>query len=113
MNRPIGDDQPINKRRLIVFADDWGRHPSSCQHLVRNLLDECEVSWINTIGTRPPRLSRVVFRRSVEKVFQWSKGCNGSASVTAPRVMNPVMYPGFRSGWQRRLNVSLLASLMN
>ena len=23
---------------LLVFADDWGRHPSSCQHLVRELL---------------------------------------------------------------------------
>ena len=20
---------------LLVFADDWGRHPSSCQHLIQ------------------------------------------------------------------------------
>jgi len=24
--------------RLVVFSDDWGRHPSSCQHLIRRLL---------------------------------------------------------------------------
>src|SRR5258707_203637 len=24
--------------RLVVFSDDWGRHPSSSQHLVRELL---------------------------------------------------------------------------
>ena len=23
---------------LVVFSDDWGRHPSSCQHLIRRLL---------------------------------------------------------------------------
>ena len=25
---------------FLVFSDDWGRHPSSCQHLVRRLLNE-------------------------------------------------------------------------
>ena len=43
--------------RLVVFADDWGRHPSSCQHLVGGLVDRFDVLWVNTIGTRPPRLS--------------------------------------------------------
>ena len=42
---------------LLVFADDWGRHPSSCQHLVRRLLDRHQVYWVNTIGTRTPRLN--------------------------------------------------------
>ena len=37
---------------LLVFSDDWGRHPSSCQHLVRNLLDRYPVVSVNTIGTR-------------------------------------------------------------
>ena len=22
---------------LLVFSDDWGRHPSSCQHLIKRL----------------------------------------------------------------------------
>ena len=48
--------------RLVVFADDWGRHPSSCQHLVRQLVDDCDVVWINTIGTRRPELNMATLR---------------------------------------------------
>ena len=36
---------------FLVFADDWGRHPSSCQHLIRQLLARYPVLWVNTIGT--------------------------------------------------------------
>ena len=27
------------KRRLVVFSDDWGRHPSSAQYLVGITID--------------------------------------------------------------------------
>ena len=32
---------------LLVFADDWGRHPSSCQHLIQELLPQYQVTWVN------------------------------------------------------------------
>ncbi|HEX4609359.1 MAG TPA: hypothetical protein VH092_14275, partial [Urbifossiella sp.] len=56
---------------LVVFADDWGRHPSSAQHLIAHLLPTRPVVWVNTIGTRPPRLDRETFWRVVEKLRQW------------------------------------------
>jgi len=56
---------------LLVFSDDWGRHPSSCQHLVRNLLDRYPVLWVNTIGTCAPRLDRQTINRVAEKLRQW------------------------------------------
>ena len=59
---------------LMVFADDWGRHPSSCQHLVRHLQDQFKILWINTIGTRKPRVNALTARRVVEKLRNWSKG---------------------------------------
>ena len=62
---------------LLVFSDDWGRHPSSCQHLTRNLLDRYPVLWVNTIGTRAPRLDRQTLRRVAEKILQW-----GSTGLT-------------------------------
>src|SRR4051794_13289727 len=52
-------------QELLVFSDDWGRHPSSCQHLVRNLLDQYNVTWVNTIGTRTPRLNVATLRRGL------------------------------------------------
>ncbi len=58
---------------LLVFSDDWGRHPSSCQHLVRNLLDRYPVLWVNTIGTRAPRLDVQTLKRVTEKLCQWGR----------------------------------------
>ena len=104
---------PSNDRCLVVFSDDWGRHPSSCQHLVRELLGSCRVEWINTIGTRGLSLNWDLVRRGAQKLLQW--GARSGQQPTresgpAPSVHNPLMYPGFRSRWQRRLNARLLAN---
>lgn len=94
---------------LLVFADDWGRHPSSCQHLIRHLLARHEVHWINTIGTRPPRFNWDTLRRGVEKIRHWSKrSVNGEALPPHLHVHNPRMWPWFRSKADRWLNRRLL-----
>ena len=100
-------------RSVIVFADDWGRHPSSAQHLFRHLLDDCSVSWVNTIGTRAPRIGRATVRRGLEKLLEWMSAKPVSEeSGPAPRICSPLMYPGFRSRWQRKLNAGLLARFL-
>jgi len=104
----------VGKDRLIVFADDWGRHPSSAQHLVRYLLQDRAVSWVNTIGTRVPRLSVAVVRRGLEKLLQWGHPPTQQPTThaAAPEICSPIMYPGFRTRWQRNLNAGLLARFM-
>lgn len=103
---------------LLVFADDWGRHPSSCQHLIRQLLDRRAVHWVNTIGTRRPALNLATLRRAGEKVGHWlrprrkegTERTSPLASESAnPRVHNPRMWPWFGSGFSRGLNRRLLA----
>ena len=37
------------EKQLLVFSDDWGRHPSSCQHLISQLLPKYHVDWVNTM----------------------------------------------------------------
>ncbi|MFL5244369.1 MAG: glycosyltransferase [Gemmataceae bacterium] len=94
---------------LLVFADDWGRHPSSCQHLIRHLLDHREVVWVNTIGTRTPRLNAATLGRGFEKIRHWAK--KKASSVDLPshlRIVNPKMWPWFGSRFSRRLNRGLL-----
>lgn len=108
---------------LLVFSDDWGRHPSSCQHLIRNLLDRYPVLWVNTIGTRTPRLDLQTMRRVGEKMRQWSTsgltrllhkkrlpaGCAEKPVQEAKnhnnlQVINPKMWPWFSSERDRRFN---------
>jgi glycosyltransferase involved in cell wall biosynthesis len=59
---------------LLVFADDWGRHPSSCQHLVRRLRQDRPVLWANTVGTRQVKADAFTFRRGLEKLRNWGRG---------------------------------------
>jgi hypothetical protein len=106
---------------LVVFSDDWGRHPSSCQHLIRHLLPRRRVTWVNTIGTRPPRIDWLTAKRGFGKLRQWvglgrTQGANdGVGSLPhgrgspEPTVLNPKMWPSFRSRFARGLNRRLLA----
>ena len=119
--------------QLIVFSDDWGRHPSSCQHLVRQLMatrgPALAVTWVNTIGTRAVRWSWADVRRAAGKLAAAGKTASGErggetipafASLrrglageragieVAPRVVSPLMWPGFRSRWQRRVNAAAM-----
>lgn len=102
---------------LLIFSDDWGRHPSSSQHLVSHLLGEREVLWVNTIGTRPPRLDARTLRRVMEKLGQWALPArtpevraqeDGAARAASPRVLAPRMWPSFAHGAARSLNRTLL-----
>jgi glycosyltransferase involved in cell wall biosynthesis len=94
---------------LLVFSDDWGRHPSSCQHLVSRLLDRHRVVWVNTIGLRPPSLNRATFNRGFEKFRQWMSGAGRSEPRSEnPHVLNPRMWPWFTRRHDRNLNRRLL-----
>src|SRR4051812_35127233 len=88
------------KARLVVFSDDWGRHPSSTQHLIRHLFQHFHVDWVNTIGTHRPHLSLADLRRGMEKLKGWAtRGQSEPAAtaVLAPTVPAPVHWPGFKS----------------
>lgn len=103
----------MSRPGLVVFSDDWGRHPSSCQHLVSHLLDDFAVTWVNTIGMRTLKLDRATLARGAEKLGQWFGGRprpapGADADAGGPRVLNPRMWPGFGSAASRRLNRELL-----
>ncbi|MEZ6122833.1 MAG: glycosyltransferase [Planctomycetaceae bacterium] len=104
---------------LLVFSDDWGRHPSSCQHLIRQLLPHYKVLWVNTIGTRAPRCDLATMKRVLEKVRHWTTArrltretaaCDLHHNLT---VVNPRMWPWFSRGLDRRLNSWLLSGQLN
>ena len=99
---------------LLVFADDWGRHPSSCQHLISRLLLRYQVAWVNTIGMRPPRLDQVTIKRAWEKLAPWTKRIKqGHTWPTNLRVVDPKMWPWFSRGHDRWLNEKMLQRGLN
>lgn len=137
---------------FLIFSDDWGRHPSSCQHLMRCLMESGEhrVFWVNTIGTRPPRLDLLTLRRGIEKIRSWAgtsrvggqnrtgqksgsletgslaaDALSGKPSVSGlsskipgteavpEKVLQPIMFPWFRSRFDRWLNRMLLVDQLN
>lgn len=101
-------DQAEIRPSLLIFSDDWGRHPSSCQHLARMLAERYRIWWVNTIGTRRPRLDPSTLRRAFEKARQWSRPPVPGHISANPTVLNPRMWPYFRSSFDRRLNRALL-----
>jgi glycosyltransferase involved in cell wall biosynthesis len=94
---------------ITVFSDDWGRHPSSCQHLVRRFLPTHRVRWVNTIGMRCPRFDRATIQRAGEKLLHWFGQRQGrDAGDSNPAVVNPKMWPWFSTRFDRWLNRKLL-----
>jgi glycosyltransferase involved in cell wall biosynthesis len=94
---------------LLVFADDWGRHPSSCQHLIKRMLPDYRVWWVNTIGMRPPQINLATMRRGMEKLRHWTtKEQREDERPANLNVVNPRMWPWFRRRHDRSLNRRLL-----
>ena len=93
---------------LLVFADDWGRHASSCQHLIRRLREDRPILWANTIGTRQVKADGFTLRRGVEKIKNWSKGLK-----QVDRQMWTIdlpMLPGMSNRLLREINRHLVTS---
>ena len=62
---------PLPSHDFVVFSDDWGRHPFSCQHLMRCFLPQSRLIWVETIGLRRPRLNLYDLRRAAGKIHGW------------------------------------------
>jgi glycosyltransferase involved in cell wall biosynthesis len=99
---------------LLVFSDDWGRHPSSSQHLIAQMLPRRKVLWVNTIGTRPPRLDLRTMQRVLEKLGHWVSPAppqdDQPRYQVSPQIISPRMWPSFASRAARSLNKQLLKS---
>lgn len=91
---------------FIIFSDEWGRHPSSCEHIAKQLLKTNRIIWVNTIGMRTPQLTVYDLKRSIEKLVSWF-GPSAVVDSHLPsnlEVLNPIMLPFNNIGIIRKLN---------
>ncbi|PLX88214.1 MAG: hypothetical protein C0618_04750 [Desulfuromonas sp.] len=82
---------------FLVFSDDWGEHPSSCQHLFKIIAQSYPVLWVNTVGLRTPRPTRGDLRKAVTKVKKMFAAESAATSLQEYDgnldVLQPVMLP--------------------
>ena len=104
---PVANKPDTRKQNFVVFSDDWGEHPSSCQHIFRHIAKDHRVLWVNTIGMRNPTLRWVDARKAFLKVSKMigrrrePVAAEKNENVT---VCQPFMLPGSRSRIGRAFN---------
>ena len=101
------DSAKKKKPDFLVFSDDWGEHPSSCQHIFRHIAKDHRVLWVNTIGMRNPTLSWTDVRKvfvKVSKMFGRKRTPTAAEVDANVTVCQPLMLPGSRSRAVRAFN---------
>lgn len=99
---------------MLVFGEDWGSHPSSTQHLIKHLLPEREILWVNSLGLRRPRLTRRDMQRAWKKLLATLHNpephaqSNTSTQDLQPQQVNPLTLPLPGSPMARTVNQALL-----
>jgi glycosyltransferase involved in cell wall biosynthesis len=86
------------KADMVAFGEDWGRHPSSTQHLIKRIGVDRQVLWVNSIGMRRPQLTVHDLHRALNKVFGASPAATASTPLAAPPAGTTVTSP-FAISW--------------
>lgn len=80
---------------FVVFSDDWGVHPSSCQHLFKRICIHNRVLWVNTI-MRMPSFSISDLKKIKTKITA-HKPSYTDCSEYPVKVISPLMIPLFNT----------------
>lgn len=99
--------------RWIVFGEDWGRHPSSTQHLFKQIIPQDEVVWVNSMGLRFPQLNSHDLQRAKEKLSAMLKQASHQKGthndelqplLQPQHLIQPNTIPLFKSSKVRQFN---------
>jgi len=100
------------RSELLVFGEDWGKHPSSTQHLIKHMMEHQQVLWVNSLGLRRPRINRHDICRAWNKlcaIYSSAKAVQPSAdSSLSPQLIQPRVIPWPGNSIARSLNRLLL-----
>jgi glycosyltransferase involved in cell wall biosynthesis len=102
-----GSESGATKTSIIAFAKDWHEDPTSNHHVLRELAKSRRVLWLNSIGTRTPKLSS---GRDIGKIRRkLAELTRGPVNVENDLwVFSPLVLPLPHSAMARRLNREIL-----
>ncbi len=95
----------LTDRDIIVFGDDWGRYPSTMQHVARVLAKFNRLLWIGSLGLRKPMWQRSDIRRVWEKGLRMFPMTHTTLDSSGPICLHPVVIPLHDSKLFRRFNM--------
>jgi glycosyltransferase involved in cell wall biosynthesis len=92
---------------IIAFAKDWHEDPTSNHHVLRELARTRRVVWLNSVGTRTPKLSS---GRDLGKISRkLGEFAQGPVNVENDLwVFSPLVLPLPHSSVARRINQGIL-----
>lgn len=96
---------------FLVFSDDWGEHPSSCQHIFKHIVKDHKVLWVNTIGMRGMKFTHNDCHKALLKLKKMffgakSKPQNSPAVIPNLTVIQPFMLPFVKMPGVRTFNAA-------
>jgi len=97
-----------HQHQFVVFSDDWGRHPSSSQHLFTHISRDHRVLWVNTVGLRAPKPDKFTLLRAGEKFREWLRPLRQICDNMW--VLAPIMAPINGNGWAGKANTRITTS---
>ncbi|MCX6171123.1 MAG: glycosyltransferase [Ignavibacteriales bacterium] len=102
----------ISGRDIIIFNDDWGRFPSTLQHIARVLMKHNNrIYWVGSIGLRRPKINSSDLKRAVQKIFKvlFKSGKSITLNDVTPELIFPFIIPFHDFGIIRLLNTFLIS----
>jgi glycosyltransferase involved in cell wall biosynthesis len=98
----------IKKRDILVFSDDWGRYPSTLQHIVKQFLPHNRIFWVGSLGLRKPKFSLKDLKRVYEKVVSLFVKGYQKEQETNLYLIKPFIIPYHDIKLFRKINAFLL-----
>ena len=92
---------------IVTFTKDWNDVPTCTTHVLREMAKTIPVLWVNSIGTRKPRLSHPGhLGRVVRRLLHGLRPAVHKENNL--RVLSPILIPKAQSGWSIKLNRVLM-----
>lgn len=103
----------LENKDLIFFSDDWGRYPSTTQHIAKILAEHNRIIWIGSLGLRKPRVTLSDFVRVFQKLKSMISRKQRGKEYKSISLLHPFVIPFHDSKIVRRINAFFLTKKLN